>query len=61
MTGSKEASMKRVTISKRCLKAYPWIKFGYCLVKGLSVLHASVHLKEEQKATETYIRSNSER
>ncbi len=53
--------MKRMTISERCLDVYPWMRFGYCLVKDLSVLHASDDLKEKQKETEIYIRSNSER
>ena len=53
--------MKRITISERCLEVYPWMKFGYCLVKDLSVLQPSDHLKEKQKETEAYIRSHSER
>jgi DNA/RNA-binding domain of Phe-tRNA-synthetase-like protein len=60
-TGGKEENMKRITISERCLEVYPWMKFGYCLVKDLSVLQPSDHLKEKQKETEAYIRSHSER
>jgi DNA/RNA-binding domain of Phe-tRNA-synthetase-like protein len=53
--------MKGITISKRCLGVYPWMKFGYCLVKDLSAIQPSDHLKEKQKETEVYIRNNSER
>jgi hypothetical protein len=28
--------MKKATISDKCFEAYPWMKFGYCLVKNLS-------------------------
>jgi len=52
--------MKRTTISERCLDVYPWIRFGYCLVKDLSVLQPSDSLKEKQKETEAFIRNNSE-
>jgi|GEM_PF-2227272 len=52
--------MKRTTISERCLDVYPWMRFGYCLVKDLSVLQPSDSLKEKQKETEAFIRNNSE-
>src|SRR4030042_3704451 len=57
-TGSKEKNMKQMMISERCLEVYPWMKFGYCLVKDLSVVQPSDHLKEKQKDTEAYIRNN---
>jgi DNA/RNA-binding domain of Phe-tRNA-synthetase-like protein len=60
VTGNKEEDMKRTTISERCLDVYPWIRFGYCLVKDLSVLQPSDSLKEKQKETEAFIRNNSE-
>ena len=50
--------MKQMMISERCLGVYPWMKFGYCLVKNLSVVQPSDHLKEKQKETEAYIRNN---
>ena len=50
--------MKQMMISERCLEVYPWMKFGYCLVKDLSVVQPSDHLKEKQKETEAYIRNN---
>ncbi len=37
-TDRKEQSMKGVTISERCLEVYPWMKFGYCLVKDPSAV-----------------------
>ena len=52
--------MKGVTISERCLEVYPWMKFGYCLMKHLVVIQTSGHLKEEQKETEAYVRNNSQ-
>jgi DNA/RNA-binding domain of Phe-tRNA-synthetase-like protein len=60
-TGGKGRDMKGVRISERCLEVYPWMKFGYCLVKDLSAVRPSGSLTEEQKETEAYIRSNSER
>jgi DNA/RNA-binding domain of Phe-tRNA-synthetase-like protein len=52
--------MRKVTISEKCLGIYPWMKFGYCLVKNLSWGEASGFLRDEQKETEYYIRGNSQ-
>jgi DNA/RNA-binding domain of Phe-tRNA-synthetase-like protein len=53
--------MKGVTISERCLEHYPWMKFGYCMVKDLSAIVPSDLLRETQKDTEAYVRTNSQR
>ena len=57
---SKEPTMKGITISEKCIHVYPWMKFGYCLVKNLSAFQLTNALREKQKETETYIRSHSE-
>ena len=52
--------MKGVRISERCLEVYPWMKFGYCLVKDLSATQPSDYLTQKQKETEAYVRNNSQ-
>jgi len=52
--------MKKVTISEKCLGAYPWMKFGYCFVKNISWGDSSDFLREKQKETEDYIRKHSQ-
>ena len=52
--------MKGVAISDRCLEVYPWMKFGYCVVKDLSAIEPSNTLKEKQEETEAYIKNNSQ-
>jgi DNA/RNA-binding domain of Phe-tRNA-synthetase-like protein len=48
--------MKEIAISERCLEVYPWMNFGYCIVKDLSAIEPSGRLKEKQEETEAYIR-----
>ena len=56
----KGKKMRKVTISEKCLGVYPWMKFGYSLVKNLLWGEASDFLREKQKETEDYIRKNSQ-
>jgi DNA/RNA-binding domain of Phe-tRNA-synthetase-like protein len=51
--------MKGIRISERCLEVYPWMKFGYCLVKDLTILQPSDHLKGKQRETEAYVKNNT--
>jgi DNA/RNA-binding domain of Phe-tRNA-synthetase-like protein len=52
--------MNKAAISPKCLKVYPWMKFGYCFVKNLSWGGSSDYLKDKQKETEDYIRKHSQ-
>ena len=52
--------MKTVRIRDKCLEVYPWMKFGFCFVRGLSPVRPSNHLKEKQKDTEAFIREHSQ-
>lgn len=52
--------MRTVTISEKCLAVYPWMKFGYCVIKNLSWSESSDILKGKQKESEDYIRKNSQ-
>jgi DNA/RNA-binding domain of Phe-tRNA-synthetase-like protein len=56
----KEQRMKQVTISDKCLTAYPWMKFAYCFVTNLSPTESSDYLKQKQEEVENHIRSHSE-
>jgi len=50
--------MKKVAISEKCLGVYPWMKFGYCLVKNLTWGESSDFLRDKQKETEDLIRKH---
>lgn len=52
--------MRTVTISEKCLAAYPWMKFGYCFVKNISWGPSSDYLRDKQKETEEHIRKNAQ-
>lgn len=52
--------MKEITISERCLKSYPWMKFGFCFVRDLFTSGSREFLKEEQRRVEAYIKTNLE-
>ena len=52
--------MKKVSITDRCLRVYPWMKFGYCFVTNLSWGESSDALSDKQKETEDYIRKHSQ-
>jgi DNA/RNA-binding domain of Phe-tRNA-synthetase-like protein len=52
--------MKRITISRKCLETYPWMKFGYCFVNNLASGKPFDHLKEKQEEVENYIRRETE-
>ena len=52
--------MKQMMISERCLEVYPWMKFGYGVVKNLSPTQPSDYLRAKQKETEAYIRNSSQ-
>lgn len=51
--------MKKVSISHKCLTVYPWMKFAYCFVTGLSAIEPSDFLKKKQEEVENHIRSHS--
>jgi len=59
-THAQEGSVKKVTISDKCLGVYPWFKFGYCFVKNISWGDPSDFLRNKQKEAEDYIRKNSQ-
>ena len=50
--------MKAVTISPRCLEAYPWMQFGYCFVKELAPMPDMRPLRERQQLLELHVREN---
>jgi DNA/RNA-binding domain of Phe-tRNA-synthetase-like protein len=52
--------MKTVTLSRKCLETYPWMKFGYCIVNNLASGESFHYLKEAQEEVENYIRNNTE-
>jgi DNA/RNA-binding domain of Phe-tRNA-synthetase-like protein len=52
--------MKRITISRKCLETYPWMKFGYYFVNNLASGESFDHLREKQEEVENYIRRETE-
>jgi DNA/RNA-binding domain of Phe-tRNA-synthetase-like protein len=50
--------MRTVSIGVRCLAAYPWMKFAYCVVHGLALCDTSAYLSDLQTTTEQYVRDN---
>ena len=52
--------MKTVTLSRKCLETYPWMKFGYCVVNNLASGESFDHLRKKQEEVENYIRNNAE-
>jgi len=60
LAGESKREMKRVTISRKCLETYPWMKFGYCFVNNLASGKPFDHLREKQEEVENYIRRETE-
>jgi len=56
----KEQRMKTVTLSRKCLETYSWMKFGYCFVNNLASGESVDHLREKQEEGENYIRTKTE-
>ncbi len=51
--------MQSVTISKRCLQVYPWMKFGYCFVRDIGMPESLDYLRDQQRNVEIKIKKNS--
>jgi len=49
-----------VTLSRKCLETYPWMKFGYYFVNNLASGESFDHLREKQEEVENYIRREAE-
>jgi DNA/RNA-binding domain of Phe-tRNA-synthetase-like protein len=60
MTEESKRELRRVTISRKCLETYPWMKFGYCFVSNLASGKPFDHLREKQEEVENYIRRETE-
>jgi DNA/RNA-binding domain of Phe-tRNA-synthetase-like protein len=52
--------MKTVTLSRKCVEIYPWMKFGYCFVNNLASGESFDHLREKQEEVENDIRTKTE-
>lgn len=50
--------MTSVAVSQACRESYPWMKFGYCCVRGLSTHTPLDSLAGERAEVEAFVRGN---